>query len=264
MHALKRHQEIGHLPGAARTHRILGEICRATGDEGSSASWQYWAPAPNVPPDEAAGVLRRSWRACSKMAPEAMNWPGERDGDAWVFGYGSLMWNPCFRYVESRRALLRGYHRSLCILSVRSRGTTDKPGLALGLDRGGSCNGFAFRVAAGDIAEARSLLWQREMPNDVYEPKLLPVRLKAGDRVPALAFVARREHRQYVGDLKPEHAAALVVQGVGASGTALDYLRKVVVHLDDFGIADCPLHRVLELAETMSVNRHGIGPPFSG
>jgi glutathione-specific gamma-glutamylcyclotransferase len=184
-----------------------------------------------------------------------MNCPGERDGDAWVFGYGSLMWNPCFRYVESRRALLRGYHRSLCILSVRNRGTTDKPGLALGLDRGGSCNGFAFRVVAGDVAEARSLLWQREMSNDVYEPKLLPVRLEAGDRLPALAFVARREHRQYVGDLKPERAAALVMQGVGASGTALDYLRKVVVHLDDFGIADCPLHRVLELAETMSAGR---------
>ena len=185
----------------------------------------------------------------------AMNWPGERDGDAWVFGYGSLMWNPCFRYVESRRALLRGYHRSLCILSLRNRGTTDKPGLALGLDRGGSCNGFAFRVVAGDVAEARSLLWQREMPNDAYEPKLLPVRLEAGARVPALAFIARREHRQYVGDLKLERAAALVVQGVGASGTALDYLRNVVVHLDDFGIADCPLHRVLELAETMSAGR---------
>jgi glutathione-specific gamma-glutamylcyclotransferase len=96
------------------------------------------------------------------------------------------------------------------------------------------------------------------MPNDVYEPKLLQVRLEAGTRVPALAFIARREHRQYVGDLKLERAAALVVQGVGASGTALDYLRNVVVHLDDFGIADCPLHRVLELAETMSAGR-GLG-----
>lgn len=184
-----------------------------------------------------------------------MNWPGERDEDAWVFGYGSLMWNPCFRYIESRRALLRGYHRSLCILSVLNRGTFDKPGLALGLDRGGSCSGFAFRIAVRDALEARSLLWEREMPNAVYEPKLLPVRLSVGTKVSALAFVARREHAQYVGDLEPEHAAALVAQGIGAYGAALDYLRNVVFHLDQMGVADGPLHRVLELAETMLVER---------
>ena len=72
-------------------------------------------------------------------------WPAEQR-DAWVFGYGSLMWDPCFRYVEVRRALLRGYHRALCILSIINRGTPEKPGLALGLDRGGSCSGFAFRL----------------------------------------------------------------------------------------------------------------------
>ena len=102
------------------------------------------------------------------------------------------------------------------------------------------------------------------MPNDVYEPKLLPVRLRPerecrlwpSSLVRASAVRRRPEHL--------ERAAALVVQGVGAYGTALDYLRNVVVHLDDFGIADCPLHRVLELAETMSVNRHGIRTPFSG
>ena len=138
------------------------------------------------------------------------------------------------------------------VSSRRSRGTTDKPGLALGSRsrrfvqrlrlsryRRRRCGSKVAALAAGD-AERR------------LRTELLPVRLKAGDRVPALAFVARREHRQYVGDLKPEHAAALVVQGVGASGTALDNFRKVVVHLDDFGIADCPLDRVLELAETMS------------
>jgi glutathione-specific gamma-glutamylcyclotransferase len=180
-------------------------------------------------------------------------WPGA-SGDAWVFAYGSLMWDPCFPHVESRRALLRGYRRALCILSILNRGTADRPGLALGLDRGGSCRGFAFRIEARNVAAAKADLWRREMANAVYRPKTLSVELADGGRVPALVFVARREHPQYVGDLQPEQAATLVAQGAGAYGSALDYLRNVVRHLDEFGIADCPLHRVLRLAEAEAAN----------
>jgi glutathione-specific gamma-glutamylcyclotransferase len=175
-------------------------------------------------------------------------WPAE-EGDAWVFGYGSLMWDPCFRYLEMRRALLRGYHRALCIRSFINRGTPEKPGLALGLDRGGSCSGFAFRLDPDNLSAAKAALWEREMRNGVYRPKVLPVRVAGGERLPALVFVARPDHPQYAGNLTPEAAAALVVRGIGAYGTALDYLRNVVHHLDQFGIADCPLHRVLRLAE---------------
>jgi glutathione-specific gamma-glutamylcyclotransferase len=185
-------------------------------------------------------------------------WPGDGK-DAWVFGYGSLMWDPCFPYVEARRALLRGYHRALCILSILNRGTVDRPGLALGLDRGGSCRGFAFRIDAPDLAAAKADLWRREMANAVYVPKMLPVEIAGGGRVPALVFVARRGHPQYVGDLQPEQAAALVTQGTGAYGSALDYLRNVVRHLDEFGIDDCPLHRVLRLAEAKAASAGG-GP----
>jgi cation transport protein ChaC len=175
-------------------------------------------------------------------------WPADKL-DAWVFGYGSLMWDPCFRYVETRRALLRGYHRALCIRSFINRGTPEKPGLALGLDRGGSCSGFAFHLDPDDLTAGKTVLWQREMRNGVYRPKVLPVRLAGGERVPALVFVARPDHPQYAGELNTREAAALVAQGIGAYGTALDYLRNVVRHLDAFGIADCPLHRVLALAE---------------
>jgi glutathione-specific gamma-glutamylcyclotransferase len=185
-------------------------------------------------------------------------WPHHPD-HAWVFGYGSLMWDPCFAYVEARRALLRGYHRALCILSILNRGTVDNPGLALGLDRGGSCSGFAFRIDAPHVAAAKADLWRREMTNAVYQPKIVPVELAGGGRVRALVFVARREHPQYVGDLQPEQAAALVAQGAGAYGAALDYLRNVVRHLDEFGIGDCPLHRVLTLAEAKNASAQG-GP----
>ncbi len=167
----------------------------------------------------------------------------------WIFAYGSLMWEPNFACAEVRPALLRGYHRALCILSIRNRGTEDRPGLVLGLDRGGSCAGRALRAAPGQYAATLAYLEQREMSTASYRPKLVPVRLGDGERVSALAFVADPRHRQYVGTLAPEDAARLVRQGRGSYGASLDYLRNVVAYLDRIGIADGPLHRVLALAE---------------
>lgn len=186
-------------------------------------------------------------------------WPRDTE-EAWIFAYGSLMWNPCFPYLESQRVLLGGYHRALCILSIVNRGTAERPGLALGLDRGGSCRGLAFRIDAQHVAAAKADLWRREMTNAAYEPKIVPVELVGGARVPALTFVARRDHAQYRGDLPPEHAASLVAQGVGHYGAALDYLRNVARHLDEFGINDGPLHRVLTLAEAKaaSARKHSV------
>jgi cation transport protein ChaC len=167
----------------------------------------------------------------------------------WIFAYGSLMWEPNFPCAEARPARLHGYHRALCILSIRNRGSEDRPGLVLGLDRGGSCAGRALRVAPGHVAETLDYLERREMATSCYRPKLLPVRLDGGERLTALAFVADPGHRQYVGTLPAEEAAVLVRQGRGSYGNALDYLRNVVAHLDAMGIADGPLHRVLGLAE---------------
>ncbi len=116
--------------------------------------------------------------------------PDETGGALWVFAYGSLMWEPSFPCAEVRPALLCGYHRSLCILSIRNRGTEARPGLVLGLDRGGSCAGRALRVAPGHHASTLAYLERREMATRSYRPKLLPVRLDGGGRVMALAFVA--------------------------------------------------------------------------
>ena len=98
-------------------------------------------------------------------------------GDLWVFGYGSLMWSPCFDYKKRALARAHGYHRALCILSTRYRGTQRKPGLVMGLCRGGSCWGMAFRVHAEGVRYALARLWQREMPRRVYAPRLLRVQL---------------------------------------------------------------------------------------
>lgn len=174
--------------------------------------------------------------------------------DLWVFGYGSLMWDPGIPFAESAWGVVHGYHRSLCILSIRNRGTREKPGLALGVERGGSCRGRAFRISPGDATTAREALWAREMSNNAYAPRQSPVRLDDGRRVAALIFVARADHPQFAGGLAPEAAAALVAQGHGSYGTALDYLRNVVTHLDTFGIADGPLHRILVRAEALAVS----------
>lgn len=178
-------------------------------------------------------------------------WPAvaEGDGSAWVFGYGSLMWSPGFPVAEAAWGHIRGWHRALCILSVLNRGSRERPGLALGLAPGGSCRGRALRVAKDDIAATRAYLWRREMPKNAYAARLLPVRLDDGRRIEALAFVARRDHPQYVAGLSTQEAAVLVAHAAGSYGSALDYLRNVVFHLDGFGIADGPLHRILALAE---------------
>src|SRR5262245_42375736 len=121
-------------------------------------------------------------------------------GDLWVFGYGSLMWAPEFEYAERGMGRVHGYHRSLCILSSRYRGTPEKPGLVMGLCRGGSCWGIAFRVHNGQAKETLDLLWKREMLNNVYMPRFVPVSV-GGKRVQALAFVADTKHRQFVDEM---------------------------------------------------------------
>src|SRR5436189_3950684 len=111
-------------------------------------------------------------------------------GDLWVFGYGSLMWSPGFGYKQKRLARAYGYHRALCILSTRYRGTAARPGLVMGLCRGGSCWGMAFLVPAKRVHGVLDKLWQREMLRKVYEPRLVPVRVGGGQRIRALTFIA--------------------------------------------------------------------------
>lgn len=170
------------------------------------------------------------------------------EGDIWVFGYGSLMWRPNFPHMETQPALLRGYHRSLCIYSTEYRGTYQQPGLVLGLDRGGSCRGLAMKVARKDVDEVIGYLHDREMINRVYKPKWLPVALPAG-KVSAYAFVADRSNEKYVNPLSETDAVRLILQGRGKMGTCLDYVQNLVRHLDELGIPDGPLHRVVSLAE---------------
>lgn len=172
-------------------------------------------------------------------------------GDLWVFGYGSLMWSPGFAFAERSVGLLRGYHRALCILSTRYRGTHRRPGLVMGLCRGGSCWGIAFRVPAPRVAAALAKLWNREMPRRVYQARLVPVRVSRRRKVRALAFVADPAHPQFRRELDLHSRAQLVAQGVGERGPCTEYIRSTLDHMAELGVSDPHLARVLETAEAM-------------
>jgi cation transport protein ChaC len=166
--------------------------------------------------------------------------------DFWVFGYGSLTWRPGFDHAEKRPALMRGAHRSLCIYSVHHRGTRDKPGLVLGLDRGGSCWGTAYRVKAALRDEVIAYLRSREQVTLVYKEVWRRVLLDGrGDRpVKAICYMVDRAHRQYAGRLPIREQARLVRQGVGAGGPNPDYIENTVLHFEEIGIDDVRLRQL--------------------
>jgi cation transport protein ChaC len=163
----------------------------------------------------------------------------------WIFGYGSLMWRPGFDFVSQAHALIRGYHRSLCIYSLHHRGTEEKPGLVLGLDRGGSCVGVAFQVEPGKWNATVAYLREREQVSMVYVETTQTVELLGnGRKVEALAYVADREHEQYAGKLSHEKLLEHVMQGEGQMGHCRDYVLNTLAHLKEMGIRDKTLEAI--------------------
>ena len=169
------------------------------------------------------------------MGSEAMK------ADLWVFGYGSLMWRPGFDFEERTLAVVRGYRRALCVYSHVHRGTPERPGLVLGLDRGGSCKGVAFRVAALRAEETIAYLRSREQVTMVYREVTLAATLADGRYARMLAYVVERGHPQYAGALDLPDVERFVRQGVGVSGPNPDYVRNTYAHMREIGIVDASL-----------------------
>ena len=164
--------------------------------------------------------------------------------DLWVFGYGSLMWRPGFSYLESRVARLAGAHRALCVYSWVHRGTAERPGLVLGLDRGGTCRGIAFRIAAGQRGAVVDYLREREQVTAVYLERERPIRFQGGGETTALAYLVDRKHRQYAGKLDEETQFRLVSDAIGQSGANCDYVISTAAHLTELGMPDALLSRL--------------------
>jgi glutathione-specific gamma-glutamylcyclotransferase len=176
----------------------------------------------------------------------------ERAKDLWVFGYGSLMWRPGFDYEESALAFVQGYHRALCIFSHVHRGTPERPGLVLGLDRGGSCQGVVFRVAASRRDAKLAYLFESEIVTAVYLEKMITARFAEGPGVEAVAYIVDRAHPQYAGRLPTEEMARLVASARGACGDNPDYVRNTYEHLLACGICDEKLAAVTRALDVVS------------
>jgi cation transport protein ChaC len=179
--------------------------------------------------------LTEQERAASLRAVLAARPPGE----AWLFGYGSLIWNPTIRWVEQRTAHVRGWHRAFCLSTRIGRGSADNPGLVLGLDVDGGCSGVAFRIAEDMLEAELALLWRREMLSDAYVPRWLDVLDQDGRRFgSAIAFTIDRTGHQYAGGLAREEVIRRLATASGALGSAAGYLFRTCEGLRALGIPD--------------------------
>lgn len=167
------------------------------------------------------------------------------DEGIWVFGYGSLMWNPGFPNLRAVPAIMHGVHRSLCIRSTHYRGTPEKPGLVFGLDRGGSCHGVAFEVAMADREPVVAYLRAREQISMVYHEVVRPARLASGEVIAALVYVANHAHEQYAGSLSLAETLEIIAASSGEMGPNADYVTATLQRLADMGIRDRALEAVV-------------------
>lgn len=195
--------------------------------------------------------LERAWTETLTENPDP-------SGDVWIFGYGSLIWNPAFHYVERRIARLHGFHRRFCLWTQLGRGSIERPGMMLGLEPGGSCVGAAFRIAATAVAEEIEIVWRREMFSGAYRPRWVRLSTGAGP-VDAATFLINPAHPRYAG--RPPEAAvvAALAHAEGPLGTTRAYLDNTVAHLEEEGIHDRPLTRLRRLVAQEAGAGQGAG-----
>lgn len=170
----------------------------------------------------------------------------QRGAPVWVFGYGSLIWSPMMHFAEKRVARLRGYHRGFYLWSKINRGTPQRPGLVLGLDRGGSCGGMAYRLHDERLESELSLLWRREMLLGTYMPRWVRLETSSG-AVRGIAFVVDRSKPGYAGRLSDHQIVTTALQACGHFGSCADYLMQTARSLEKHGIADRRLTRLAEM-----------------
>jgi len=170
----------------------------------------------------------------------------------WVFGYGSLIWEPGFAFDERVVGILRGFRRAFCMSSIVYRGTPDAPGLVLALDRdpAGACAGVAYRVDGPAGQEVLAYLRERELVSYAYAEAWLPVELAGGGAVEAVAYVSNPSHAQYRGGLGLEEQADVIARARGPRGSNADYLFNTIDSLVALGLDDPHLLRLAELVRT--------------
>lgn len=218
------------LDGLTRADITEERIRQLAQEEGFEAFF------PLLDSDEREAARRQ---ALSRLQP---------DDSLWLFGYGSLMWNPAIDVAETRSGLVHGFHRQFCLWTPIGRGTPDCPGLMLALERGGACRGIAMRIAPELVESESKVVWLREMLSGAYRPVWVSVRTDRGT-VPAVTFAINRAHRQYAGRVPEARMVRALATASGRLGRARDYLHNLVLHLDELGLTDGPMHRLYDRVE---------------
>ncbi len=195
---------------------------------------------------KARGLPVDWWYSDSEREAErAETLEGCRDTDLWVFGYGSLMWDPAFRFEEVRRAHVPGYARRFILKDIYGgRGTVDAPGLMVALDDGAGCDGLAFRISRAHVDEETEVLWRRERIGPAYLPIFVET-IAADRRIPALTFVADHEADLIDTSLTRAEQVAYCATGTGFMGSSLDYLRNIHRQFAALGIQDDEVSELL-------------------
>lgn len=196
-------------------------------------------------PDRDESAVAPQGTSSSERAYSAPPTPIEYLRMQWAFAYGSLIWNPEFEFEERHKVCIHGYHRAFCINSHTYRGTPDSPGVVLGLDEGGSCEGIVYRVKAGQEARIMDQIYQREMVSEVYRPKVLALQLPDGRIIQALTFVACREDSHgYLPGPRSEVLRRLR-ESIGCRGSNREYALNTQTALQEWGICDPELDRLI-------------------
>ncbi|AFJ46974.1 cation transport protein ChaC [Shimwellia blattae DSM 4481 = NBRC 105725] len=159
-------------------------------------------------------------------------------GPVWIFGYGSLMWNPAMVYDDACTGTLEGWHRAFCLRLTAGRGTACQPGRMLALKQGGRTTGLAYRIPQEDTAQELTLLWKREMITGCYLPTWCRLTLDDGREIHALVFIMDPRHPQYEADTRPQVIAPLIARASGPLGTNAQYLFSLEAQLKKLGMAD--------------------------
>jgi glutathione-specific gamma-glutamylcyclotransferase len=172
----------------------------------------------------------------------------EPGADVWLFGYGSLMWNPAIEFAERRAGLVHGWHRRFCLWLHMGRGSPDNPGLMLALDRGGRCGGMLFRIQAAEAREELLLAWRRELFTGAYHSRLVTAMTGSGP-VRAATFVANRAHLRYARRLDEAAIAARLATAAGSLGSCASYLADTLGALRSIGLRDRTLERLQRMVD---------------
>lgn len=201
------------------------------------------AAAAGMPPD-----WRRSDESREALRLEFLS--DRMNDDLWIFGYGSLMWDPGVYFDEVRIAQVPGYQRSFCLSAVTGRGTLERPGLMAALDEGHSCQGIVFRIPGALVAQETKYLWRREMLAFGYHAATLEMETEEGP-LEAVTFVANRDGPRYAGGLDIEEAARRIAVAEGWGGSSFDYADKLAAQLELLGLHDADFMRLFERVQQL-------------